>query len=960
MTTTAKQQIEEVKRQPAEFPHDGEITAIFEETVHVRPVGSQRIKRNVRIPSHIKKSELAIGYLVRLEQSQGKPILSDVFPYGDEGTNYAGVGTGIPDPPQITVTATKDGWLVEWQAVPGANKYQVWRNDDPDGTSPDEVGFTDQTSIVVPYESLFIYFAVCSVSGLNKSEASEWITHVSIPPTPSISVVGSIDYVTVSLSATDTSADHDILSHYIIERADNEAGTNTVIIDENVQPFKLPYDVTQTTRTVYYYRLIAVNYPGYQSEPSPWVKGTAYQNSVTIQDKFDLYGGDNISSVESLSWLKMSDFSETVVTDPTSVGPGTWKVEDPDTGQSVSTAFEGDKAVKATGTTSIAPKQWLITQFENDIDLSQDQRFTDDDYVTLLFKYTGDTPEQFNGLVFYFKDSSLADSGWGYAGHDVYDAGTGEGFLDVRVKRSNFGHVMDWANVRYLNLVAQFDYTPDYDLEDPGTWPVSIPGLECVYDDLRVSKADPNDSTRANDTGGVWNYAASSGSLKGIWRIYHGNRSGEPGKPYSLGQVHGAAAPSIWYLAHRDISQERVYNGTIQAGLYLKDNDGKGGLAFYVKDVTAESWDMYAVEADSSADTIKLVKWVNGTRTELGSANFSFAPGEILWLGADFRNYDSDNDPGRLKVFASLSEGHLIQASNLIISKVDTEIGSGGTVGLLSYESNVRFVDFSAGSPAHAEVADIAKSVQGPMINGAGNSILIEKDIIRYKAGGVDVGWDASTERRDSIARNIIFDPGVSPPNWNTASLQLQLPTGHSGRPSLALHRGGISAVTLFNENYGALDGLRLYEANGVNRSIPHHKPINCYKATNTNLPAGAWSAIPLDTYRQGSDNGYQGPYMSGGRIYARYEGWYQLVANFLIGAPSATLIQGAILFSGLGYIAVTGPTVETTLYTAIPAKCYALAGMYFEMHGYCGVAGGISYVAAAYGQHLSATYLGD
>jgi hypothetical protein len=116
---------------------------------------------------------------------------------------------------------------------------------------------------------------------------------------------------------------------------------------------------------------------------------------------------------------------------------------------------------------------------------------------------------------------------------------------------------------------------------------------------------------------------------------------------------------------------------------------------------------MYAVEADSAANTITLVKWVAGVRTEIASASFVFAPGQILWLGADFKSYNTDS--GRIKVYASLTEGVLFKAANLVLSEQDTAVGPGGSAGFLSYQGNCRFVDFTAGSPEHAQSADWAR-----------------------------------------------------------------------------------------------------------------------------------------------------------------------------------------------------------------------------------------------------------
>jgi hypothetical protein len=298
------------------------------------------------------------------------------------------------------------------------------------------------------------------------------------------------------------------------------------------------------------------------------------------------------------------------------------------------------------------------------------------------------------------------------------------GWNHFKLKKSGFAKgpaaVITWDSIQRVYLWAFCDTTGS-----------EVPYV--IWDSLRISKADPDNADAYNDTGRSWDFGAATGSDVGEWHIYEGNRSGEPGKPFSLGQIKTVTTPAVWYAAYKPLATTNIVSGTIQAGLYLKGSNGQAALSFFAKDITAASWSMYAIESDSAADVIRLVKWVGGTRTVISTASFSFAPDKILWLGADFRDYDSDG--GRIRVYASLSEGNLIQASRMVISTQDTQwLGdAGGSVGLLSYQANVRFVNFVAGSPAHADVADVALALDGPIIGGETRRVRYNKDSNQFE-----------------------------------------------------------------------------------------------------------------------------------------------------------------------------------------------------------------------------------
>ncbi|MFC1975043.1 hypothetical protein ACFLXQ_01435 [Chloroflexota bacterium] len=696
---TKTEHIELLTRTLADFPYDGRIHEIFTDTVNVKQVGSQRIIHSVQVPSHINPKKLKLGMPVRLGKSAGKSYVADYFPqYDDDDVNYAGKGTIIPNPPQISVTALADGWHINWLPVDGADRYMVYRNDTPDEATPDEVGLAFQPSMIVEYESPYIYFAVKSISGLNESELSAWITDAVSPPAPtSFQAISAVEGHELIISDADAAFTDSGFMCFEIEIADDDLGTNSESLG-NFYPGDFPVSRSYGPGTTKYYRIKAIDWAGNESDWSDWDSATSGQSEV--RDLFDGYGGSQISSLESLWWLSLEHFESADYWYTADAGS---TVVDNNTAGEFAEGTQGKKMYCDPGPMFYGGFHKAVS-----LDLSNEARFTNDDYVVLRYKVHSAGFVDFKFLVMTTITNDWFES-------PAMPSTVGEHYTIIKRSEFTSSGSPDWSDIDYLTF-----YVPV--------------GQTITIDDLRIVKADPDDTDTYNDTGNSWNKAAHTGSDVGEWHIYEGNRPGEPDKPFSYGQIKTAATPAVQYLSHKPLDTTNIHSGTIQSGVFLKDTDGQAGLAFFVKDVTADNWNMYAVEADSAADTIKLVKWVNGTRTEIGSTTFTFGTNEILWLGADLKSYDADG--GRIKVFASLTEGNLIQASNMIMSEQDTEWSgdAGGSVGLLSYQSNVRFVNFVAGSPEHAEVADVARALDGPIVAG-------ETKRVRYNSDDNGFEW---------------------------------------------------------------------------------------------------------------------------------------------------------------------------------------------------------------------------
>lgn len=659
--------------------------------------------------------------------------------FGVKAVSYAGISSAVvwfgpydPTPGVPIPTAQMvefGGFGVSWAAVVRAGRYEVEGATDDEGTGA-ALKWSGQALYTPTLAETGVAWFRVRAQGYDDtySDWSGWVTDENPPPQPVLAMVGGIQSVSVGLAASDPSHSSPGFSHYLFERADGSGGEGATTLDSHALYASFPRVFSQTTGITKYFRLTPYDWAGNEGTPTAWTAATPAVEGATVQDKFDGYGGAvTTSNLESLYWLKVLAMDEPINTTAGTVND-TWTDfhSGADLAQ-VAPLAEGAKAIQMKQPVAggdIVPYYYYGTP----IDLSAEQRFTDTDYVLVVFSMPQATYDNWpagspRGSI-RFADSSLhhanlplIKAGDTWDDPDVQGVVAGLNFLKFRKDQLYNVHPdIDWSDIGYVEFNLSM--------------PAAAGGYSVTVDDLRIVKADPDDAETYSDTGPAWDQAASTGTDFGQWHIYPGNRTSEPAKPFAYGQIKTAASPDRWYASYKPLLSIGAI-GTIQAGLFHKEN-GKSGLAFFAQSFVADQWTMYAVEADNVGDTIKLVKWVGGTRSEIASATFPFISagsgtgGQTIWVGADFSQYDTDG--GRIKVYASTVEGNLIQAGNLKISVQDTAVGSGGTVGLLSNQANVRFVNFVAGSPAHAEVADVALALDGPIIAGATRRVHYNRD----------------------------------------------------------------------------------------------------------------------------------------------------------------------------------------------------------------------------------------
>jgi len=180
MSKTAIEWIDEITQVKPKPVVDGIITEVFTSTVTVRLVGqaNSRVKRNVKIPEHIRHNELIIGGAVTLTVKQGQPVLVSVY-------DRTARGQMLPPPkPSVKYSADGQNYVVSWPAVKGAEYYKVFCNTLPTAKNDTSLGQTEDTFFSEPISERK-WFAVKSCVGNICSGYSVWVTVSDAPsPTP--------------------------------------------------------------------------------------------------------------------------------------------------------------------------------------------------------------------------------------------------------------------------------------------------------------------------------------------------------------------------------------------------------------------------------------------------------------------------------------------------------------------------------------------------------------------------------------------------------------------------------------------------------------------------------------------------------------------------------------------------------------------------------------------------------
>ncbi len=185
---TPNEQIEKTTRKAESLNYDGRITEVFDEYAHVRMAGSNTIKRNVLIASHIDKELLKPGVFVKLSDVHartgdrlGKMFVMAVL-CQVEFADTEGGGDILPSPPQnITAVANcaLGQWEISWDISLDALFYELYWATNSDGNSAVLLTATTFSFYDVPFDTQDppkVYFAVKAKNGVSESNLTRWVT----------------------------------------------------------------------------------------------------------------------------------------------------------------------------------------------------------------------------------------------------------------------------------------------------------------------------------------------------------------------------------------------------------------------------------------------------------------------------------------------------------------------------------------------------------------------------------------------------------------------------------------------------------------------------------------------------------------------------------------------------------------------------------------------------------------
>ena len=347
--------------------------------------------------------------------------------------------------------------------------------------------------------------------------------------------------------------------------------------------------------------------------------------AIEWEDGFEGYGD---------FWLKVADF------------------EDDETWSNVGMLWSDDAVnyvEAAEGWYAIITADAVISAMSVSLDLTAEGRLADDDYVYWAF-YIPDTT-WLAWVAVRFVTTPGADY-YGFAPAFV------AGWNLVKFKKSDAVAIgaPDWASI--VEIWVAFN-TP-------------IGESEITFDDIRISAADPDDSTTGNDTGATWDFPS------GEWHIY--NEDDDP-TITALGQIDVDAGVEKFAIRHA-WPQNDDYE--IIVPIKAKRDDGYLGIAFRMTDTTGGSEDGYILVADTAANMLRLYRLDNGVKTELDNVAFVFNLDTQYYLGARVVG-------DRIQGFCSTTESTLFDT--VLVEDTDSTHTT-GQVGVFSEDTVARFDNF--------------------------------------------------------------------------------------------------------------------------------------------------------------------------------------------------------------------------------------------------------------------------
>jgi hypothetical protein len=385
------------------------------------------------------------------------------------------------------------------------------------------------------------------------SDTLHRVADETAPPVPVFSVIDGQGKVTIAIDTERSESENeDDMQEYIVSRATEFDSSDTPLDAEEVGRFSkgtLYKDIAQDEGTSAKYALQAQDNYGNTSAYSSWFWGISLRETG-VQDRFDEYGGNQqVTNDGDLFWLQIARMEEDEAWTSTNVNPIVFD-------SAADRVIEGRTSVKVTssgGATAIGI-QLDISSY----DLSNDGRFTDDDYVTFSV-FSSRVLDADIGID--FSPSTLPTT------NRLRHTGTAKpGWNHFIFKRGDFttSGTATWANVVYVRI---FNIT------------TLTAGDVLQFDTIHLVKASPSDSTTFSYTGDLWQPLPDDnlGATSGQWKIF----KDAPDGGFALAQIIHPRDSSDRYIIVRE--DREIDNATHACAIEIKDVNGQGGMLFRVQ-----------------------------------------------------------------------------------------------------------------------------------------------------------------------------------------------------------------------------------------------------------------------------------------------------------------------------------------------------------------------------------------
>jgi len=300
---------------------------------------------------------------------------------------------------------------------------------------------------------------------------------------------------------------------------------------------------------------------------------------------------------------------------------------------------------------------WGRAVWTNDFDLSNEGRFTDDDFVCIMLKPSD---------VTYLEEFEV----WFMNGSDYFIAtipstGIVADYNFKTVKKADFTESgsPDWADIDMTHIRFSLDTLNDQN---------------CDYDYLRIEKADPDDADNPNATGTQWDLQP----VGGIWTITE--------------DVSGAGATLACLDIESGVEKSALIDETtpgavrFRARVMAKRDAGYAGILWRAgtDTLTEGAEDTYAALLDVTNDELLVREYAAGTPTNLDNPAFTSAVDTwyvvgVIAKGDTFRVYAT--------AASNLSDDDdVFDAAYLLSTVVDATLAT-GKCGVMSISTLGRF-----------------------------------------------------------------------------------------------------------------------------------------------------------------------------------------------------------------------------------------------------------------------------